>query len=151
MAGHPSASLPLRRPDPYYAALVRALLAKPLKGRPGSIEAVYVLHFGNLETPDDLVSGGVLVLEAERVFGGDSGYYYRGSYELHGETLRVNAKVERHNPGWLNVWDDYERKFEIQFEGRRGDGGSLIEGRMRRPDMPNVSLPMKWFRMADLP
>jgi hypothetical protein len=83
-------------------------------------------------------------------FGGDSGHYYTGSYKVDGATLEVDATIERHNPAW-NVWGDQAPKFDIQFTGRRRDGGSVIEGRMRRLEMPSLSIPVIWFRMRDLP
>ena len=147
MAGHPFALAPAGRPDLYRAALIEALLAKPLKGRPGDIEALYVVHFGDLASPDGYINGGVVVLETERVFGGDSGYYYTGSYRVDAEALQVNATIERHNPTW-SVWGDQAPKFDILLTGRRRDGGSVIEGRMRRLDKPGLSLPVMWFRKA---
>lgn len=135
----------------FRAALIDALMAKPLKGRPGLTEALYVLHFGNVEGPEGLVNGGVAILETGRVFGGDSGYYYTGSYTADDDTLEAAVTVQRHNAGWLNVWGDRVEAFVVQFAGQRCDGGSVIEGQMHRLDMPDQPLVMKWFRMADLP
>jgi hypothetical protein len=137
--------------DAFRTALIEALLAKRLKGRPGVTEALYVLHFGKVERPEGLVNGGVAVLETGRVFGGDSGYYYTGTYTADGDTLEAVVTVQRHNAGWLNVWGDCAEAFVVRFTGQRNDGGAVIEGQMHRLDMPDHGLVMKWFRMADLP
>jgi hypothetical protein len=89
-------------------------------------------------------------LETLRLFGGDSGYYYTGSYKVNGEALEVNAMITQHDPGW-SVWGNGAPEFDIEFTGRRREDGSLIEGRMRRLDKPGEPLPVRWFRMAALP
>jgi hypothetical protein len=63
------------------------------------------------------------------------------------ETLKAKATVERHNAAW-SVWADNAPKFVVQFKGQRRDGGSVIEGEMRRLDLPDKPLAMKWFRMG---
>jgi hypothetical protein len=89
--------------QPFAPLLFDALLATPLKGRPGSLEALYVVHFADLANPHRFLNGGVVVLETLCVFGGDSGYYYTGSYKVNGKALEVSATITQHNPGW-NVW-----------------------------------------------
>lgn len=152
MSENPFGAFRAEYPDnPVAAAILGALRATPLKGRPGSVEALYVVHFGDVADPIGLVNGGVVVLETGRVFGGDSGYFYAGSYRVEGEALQGTATVERHNAGWQSVWGDEEQRFDIEFTGQRCDGGAVIEGRMRRLDMPSSFLPLMWFRMRDLP
>lgn len=56
---------------PLQRALVEALKATPLEGRPGSIEALYVAHFGDAVSPEIW----------------HSGHYYTGSYKVGGQTL----------------------------------------------------------------
>jgi hypothetical protein len=53
------------------------------------LEALWSLLFAAGNTPS--VSAGVVVLETGRIFGGDSWYYYTGSYE--GRSGKLAARV----------------------------------------------------------
>jgi hypothetical protein len=49
------------------------------------IEALYVVEFGDVAIGGQTYTywnGGVAVLETNRIFGGDSGYYYLGNYTI---------------------------------------------------------------------
>jgi T3SS negative regulator,GrlR len=63
-------------------------------------EALYVVEFGDMAASGTYRNGGVIVLETGRVYGGDSGYYYVGTYSVKDGQLTGEVKVVKHN---LNV------------------------------------------------
>ena len=124
--------------------------APSLVGRPGEIEALYVIHFNDVSS-SEMRNGGVIVLETRRGFGGDSGAFYVGSYEISGRMLRAKATVRFHDAEWENVWGDDAREFEVCFEGKCAHDNSEIIGKMWRTDKNNVPISVKLIRVADLP
>jgi hypothetical protein len=51
-----------------------------------AIEALYVVEFGDVALGGQQYrNGGVAVLETNRIFGGDSGYYYVGTFSSNGK------------------------------------------------------------------
>lgn len=49
-------------------------------------------------------NGGVVVLETQRILGGDSGFYYVGTYNLVGSTLAIQVRLRQHNPGVPSIF-----------------------------------------------
>ena len=115
-------------------------------------EALYVAEFGDVVTPGVLRNGGVVVLETGKVFGGDSGYYYLGSYEVDGKgsSFKATGKVVKHNPAWHDAFGDTAQQFDIEMTGTIGTNG-IITGHIKRLDKPNVSLPLRLTKKATLP
>lgn len=69
--------------------------------------------------------GGVLVLLNGRVFGGDSAYYYMGSYQTIGPTLKARVQVRKFLPGVANALG-VEGDFELDVVG--AVEGNVIRG-----------------------
>lgn len=74
--------------------------------------------------------GGVVVFIKGKVFGGDTGYTYLGSYETHGNALKARVMVRNFIPGIpsvVGVAGDFELSIEGVVEGDviRGSG-SLV-------------------------
>jgi hypothetical protein len=111
------------------------------------VEALYVLEFGDVRSPD-FRNGGVVVLETNRVFGGDSGYYYVGNYEVTGDKIGGSLRVVRHNPAWPNVFGDSATSFDVTFHG--SISGDIISGWMDRKDAAG-HLPVQLTKKAALP
>lgn len=82
-----------------------------------SIEALYAVRFGHAGAPTLPLNGGVVVLETERLFGGDSWFAYTGSYELTGSTVTGQLHAVRHfnQPGTESAWGTQENQFDVQF------------------------------------
>ncbi|HLI12817.1 MAG TPA: GrlR family regulatory protein [Alphaproteobacteria bacterium] len=113
-----------------------------------NLEALYVVEFGDV-LGGVYRNGGVVVLETNRIFGGDSGYYYLGSFTPNGSSISAELRVVRHNLNIPSVWGDNAQEFSIRLEGVRH--GGVIEGRMVRADRPGIQLPVRLTRKADLP
>ena len=85
------------------------------------LEALYVVEFGDV-AGFGYRNGGVVVLEANRIFGGDSGYYYIGEYSIFGDRLEACVRITKHNPLWINAFGDDALQFQIEVSGRIRDG-----------------------------
>jgi hypothetical protein len=76
------------------------------------IEGLWIVQFHGPHG----VGGGVVVLTANRLLGGDSAYVYSGSYELNGNAFKGNALIKNFDPAIGNVL------------GIPGDFALIIEG-----------------------
>lgn len=112
-------------------------------------EALYTVEFGDIATSGHYRNGGVAVLETNRIFGGDSGYYYLGDYEMKDGTLSGTVRVVKHNPSWTNAFGDASPAFTIVFSGKMNNG--VIEGMMQRTDMQGLTLPLRLTWREALP
>ncbi len=73
--------------------------------------------------------GGVVMFIKGKVFGGDTGYTYLGSYETHGNALKARDGAQLHPliPSVVGIAGDFELSIEGVVEGDviRGSG-SLV-------------------------
>jgi hypothetical protein len=114
------------------------------------IEALYVVEFGDVALGGQTYrNGGVAVLETNRVFGGDSGYYYVGTYTIKDSRIDATVKVVKHNPTWVNAFGDASESFNIKIEGTVNNG--VVQGFMERRDRPGLRLPVRLTWKEDLP
>lgn len=80
------------------------------------------------------VNGGVVVLDAGRVFGGDAQYYYYGYYEIIGENLRavITATCYNGEPG--TAFGDNASEYVVSATGKYV--GNQIIGLVQREGFP---------------
>jgi hypothetical protein len=112
-----------------------------------SLEALYVVEFGDV-AGRGYRNGGTAVFETGRIFGGDSGYYYLGTYTIDKDQLSARARIVKHNPSWVNAFGDASDDFEITVIGTRN--GNTITGQMQRSGT-GIILPIRLIRKAELP
>lgn len=67
----------------------------------GSVEGLWLLYIGdvykNAVTPGT-GSAGVVVLDSQRLYGGDSAFFWTGRFEMgHAGSMRATAKVSHYN------------------------------------------------------
>ena len=110
-------------------------------------EALYTVEFGDV-TGSGYINGGVVVLETNRVFGGDSGYYYLGNYTVKDGVLTATVEITKHNPAWANAFGDYAGAFRIQVTGQIQ--GQNVVGMMQRIGT-QITLPVRLLWKAKLP
>jgi hypothetical protein len=60
---------------------------------------------------------GVIVLSNKRLFGGDSGYYYTGSYNINNGIITADIIVIRYDPNWVSVFGPID-SFKLSFSGQ---------------------------------
>jgi hypothetical protein len=112
------------------------------------IEGLYVVEFGDAFA-SGLRNGGVAVLETNRIFGGDSGYYYHGKFSVKDGRIDANVRIVKHNPAWGNAFGDATDAFTIQIVCAMS--GDTAVGQMERVDRPGIRLPIRFTKKADLP
>lgn len=59
---------------------------------------------------------GVLILYNRRLLGGDSAYYYSGTYDINGNKISGNLIVIRYEPTGISVFGDIG-SFKLSFSG----------------------------------
>lgn len=115
-----------------------------------SVEALYAIRFGHAGSPGLPLNGGVVVLETERLFGGDSWYAYTGTYTLQGSTVTGQLHALRHfdQAGTESAWGTQESEFDVQFTATMTQGQSEANGTISRG---GAQLTLKLVRVAELP
>lgn len=116
------------------------------------LEALWTIYFGDATVPGmqpGMSNAGTAVLETGRVFGGDSQYYYLGTFAVNDRVLSGTARITHFNGPVNTAWGTDEKQFDVAFEGNVGE--DVIDGAMWRPEMPQMKLPIKMIRQADLP
>ena len=115
-----------------------------------SLEALWTIEF---EVVTGWENGGVVVLETNRVFGGDSEYYYLGTFNasLSNSATKFTAEVRAvHYRGEARTaFGDSATDFTVKLEGEQV--GEVIEGKMYRTDNPQNALRIRMTRRAALP
>lgn len=59
---------------------------------------------------------GVLVVNGNRLLGGDDGYYYSGTWIINGNTLNATITVLKHNPNSVSVFGNIDH-FQLNLAG----------------------------------
>jgi len=85
------------------------------------------LYLTRFRTPlDD--AGGVIYIDGDRVYGGDTGMYYVGEIVNERGEIRVRLRVRQHDPGRQSVFGDHS-DFALTLTGRQKGAEYLFEGR----------------------
>ncbi len=79
------------------------------------IEALWSLKFGSI----DAHGAGVTVFETERVFGGDSWFFWTGRFKIKDAVVTARVHVERHTQGGSSIlpFDSYDMDITGKMEG----------------------------------
>jgi len=91
---------------------------------------------------------GVIVLESSRAFGGDSNYFYIGSYELVHDILKAEAKVT-HYFGPPNSVFGPLKEFTLKLEGKVAEHTFDLHGYLI--EQPALKIVVRLTKRADLP
>jgi len=92
--------------------------------------------------------GGVVVFIKGKVFGGDTGYIYLGSYRTDGKAVKAQVSVRAflpNVPSVLGVVGDFDLEIEGQLEG------DVIRGTGSLSSQKAVGVALKLTKRADLP
>lgn len=71
-------------------------------------------------------SSGIVLFEGTQMTGGDSTYYYSGSYATADHAIIVEARIRKHSPGFSifgNLTD-----FKLILQGKLAENNMLLEG-----------------------
>ena len=87
---------------------------------------LWKVHF---TSPTDY-GNGIVAFNAGKIYGGDSSYYYHGSYDLDGSSLIIITKVQRYSPDTYILVNSQEitvSLFATVVAGKIVGSGSVIE------------------------
>jgi hypothetical protein len=92
-------------------------------------EALYTVEFGNVGS-SEFKNAGVVVLETGRVFGGDGGYYFVGTYAVDHGQLSASIDVTKHDPAFRDAFGDNATQFRVTITAPITNG-EVLSGEMR--------------------
>lgn len=108
------------------------------------VEGFWILQ---IETPQ-FVSGGVVVFVGSKVFGGDNGFTWMGTYQESGNLIKARLAIHKFDATiqsiMVGVPDDYEMQFTGNVQGSVITGTAIITGQ------PQNSLGVRLSKRADL-
>ena len=108
------------------------------------IEALWSMRFGA-----EVEGSGVVVLETERIFGGDARYYYLGEYKVEGKTISAIVKVQHYHGEPRSIFG-YQKRFTVHSRCEiKEDGTIQCYGQMQ--DCLDGQMAVVLTRLADLP
>jgi hypothetical protein len=87
-------------------------------------------YITSFRTPLDDASG-VIVVDGDRVRGGDSGMYYVGEVTGSGTAIKVRLRVRQHDKSKQSVFGDVD-DFTLTLNGKRQGDQYVFEGRADR-------------------
>lgn len=87
---------------------------------------------------------GVFVLSDGKVFGGDSGYTYVGTYTKEGEIFNAEVLVEPFLSDYKSIFQTTGQSFNLQISGNMTGNSGFAHGSPR--EMPNFRLTLKLTR-----
>ena len=108
------------------------------------VEGFWILQFEGLQAS----GGGVIFLTKGRIYGGDSGFVYMGTYQRDGNS--INGRVKVHNflpavPSVFGISGDHE----LSLSG--SVAGDVIKGKASLVNQEGMGIVVKLSKVGDLP
>jgi hypothetical protein len=108
------------------------------------VEGLWIVQYEGMQGS----GGGVVVFVRGKVFGGDSGTTYIGTYEVNGATIKTRVKVHSYMvgiPSIIGVEGDYELDVTGTIEG------DVIKGSGRPIGHQTAGMALRLVKQASLP
>lgn len=109
------------------------------------VEAMWSVQFITNEVTGGF---GIVVLETERVMGGDSSYLYTGRYRMEHGTLHGKIRVRKYAPGNQSVFGDIP-EFNLTLQGTPAQRSWELVGVM--DEAPDKRITIRLERQDELP
>jgi hypothetical protein len=118
-----------------------------------SVEALWSITFGSVSGKEiETVSGGIVVLETERIFGGDTWTYFTGRYEVKGDSIKIDVQTGVHfTAGGQSIFGGPLTPYRFAGQGRINSDQSQIYVELTVAGSPNKTLAAVLRRVAELP
>jgi len=97
----------------------------------------------------NFLGGGTACLTKNRIFGGDSQYFYTGLYDIKDGKITAMIQVTSFVPAPVTVFGTQEKHFNLRLEGIVGE--DTIKGAAIRPENSNLRLQLTLTKRSDLP
>lgn len=114
-----------------------------------AVEGLWLVEFMSRE--QGTWGKGVTVLETGKILGGDSGYYYIGSYSVEHTTIEAEVKITQHFMGMQNIFHPLTN-VTIVFNRQDIQGGldnKILQGVLR--ENPALTVGVKFTKLSELP
>jgi hypothetical protein len=119
-----------------------------------SVEALWSVKFGHAGGGEMLHrNGGIVVLETDRILGGDTWFSYIGVYSTTGDQVLGKIKIKRHNfdPDSTDAWNTDANEFEISFSVLANGDRTQAVGTMELIGGGMPAIKLRLDRIAELP
>jgi len=110
-----------------------------------TVEALWSVE---IERDRGWAPAGVVILKTGRILGGDSTFYYLGSFAEKDSTIRGTALINYYYGNAVTLWGDTATKFMLDMKGTIS--GNTITGTVRRDDTGQTKK-IRFTKHADLP
>jgi hypothetical protein len=109
------------------------------------IEGLWSIEFGSNQ---GIFGTGIVILERERIFGGDANYFYLGKYKVENNTLKAEVESTHYSGKPLSVVDS-GTKLRFVFEGTADARIMYCKGYLASD--PNIKVFANLIKRSDLP
>lgn len=92
------------------------------------------------------IGAGVVTFNSNHIQGGDTQYYYLGTYDVQGENINAEIKINRHFEHGESVFGTNEKEFSLRITGKVEEPVMMAKG--FRPENPNTQIALKFTRRA---
>jgi len=90
------------------------------------------------------VFSGVVVLQGNKVWGGDSQFYYIGTYKEDGDKIEADVDCPHHAGAMSTAFGTNEANYSLKMDGQHK--GDLVTGKIWLPGNPNLKLDLQLVR-----
>src|SRR5258705_11671607 len=97
----------------------------------------------------NFLGGGVVVLANNRLYGGDSQYYFTGLYDIKDGGMTALVQVTSFVPAAVTVFGTQEKQFSLQITGTVRE--DIVKATGTRVDNPSLGLPMTLRKRSNFP
>jgi hypothetical protein len=111
-----------------------------------SVDGLWTAEFG---TANGWTSGGVLVFDQGRLFGGGDRYYCVGHFGMHRNIFSGELWCHHFHGPSMDAFNTTFPEFRLSLRGRLTS--DFIDGQMHHSDRPGQTLPFRLIRRAALP
>jgi hypothetical protein len=108
-----------------------------------ALDGLWIVQF----TGKDILGSGVVVFSNGKVFGGETGFYYIGTYEVDSKVVKARVMIRNFDPNipsGFGIDGDYEMDVSAMLQDNQMTGTAMIT------DQPQHSLGIRLTKKANL-
>jgi hypothetical protein len=108
-----------------------------------ALDGLWIVQF----TGKDILGSGVVVFSSGKLFGGETGFYYIGTYESDGQMVKARALIRNFDPAipsGFGIPGDYEMDISAVLQDDKMTGTAMIA------NQPQHSLGIRLTKKANL-
>ncbi|QNI32785.1 hypothetical protein H7849_01935 [Alloacidobacterium dinghuense] len=110
------------------------------------MDGLWTVEFGSSA---GIFGGGIAVLSRGKIYGGDSGYFYLGSYRLENHSFTARLEVQPFIDSFQSVFGTIGKRFTLLLEGSLKDENNAI-AQGQPIGMPEMRFGAKLTKRSDV-